>query len=439
MNENRFDPKSLLMPLWQGFIIFLAFYAVKMLVFFSVAISTLNADQFLDDNLSFIPCLIAMPFIYNSIIYIGSVYNKRKRESFLLSAERKPRRCLEIKNQLSSPEFLIQFSVITVLTVIVSLAGGFFELNAVLFNNEGNFLQSRLLPCFILVPLFFIISLHRYFETRLYWWQLYKRGEIENLDSYVPIIFRSLALVLGYPMIFPGITYLFLALFSVINVVGSLVNLFTVFGFFAIIISVILLCLLICTLHALNTRRKFIKKLKREISTSEYTSSDIKRPYASLFRNKSECNFTIEGKGRKFSVRLIGSWWQRAPLHFISDKHAMYLHKIGTRKHFFSYETHFNYGFDAEGTKLLILCPVPRKIYASVSDTESIVTPGEAPRGHGISTTSSRHKTARNRLSAYSRELDTGDKVWEYVIYNTTGLMSAIDRGCLGRYISSES
>ena len=160
-----------------------------------------------------------------------------------------------------------------------------------------------------------------------------------------------------------------------------------------------------------------------------------------MFKSREECNFTLEYEGKVFSCRLIGSWWQRAPLHFISKKHAIYLHKVGTRNRFFSYECHFNYAFEGEGDKLLIVCPMPRWLFASVDNTDKIVTPEDLSTSSMIS--SYRYGGSRRqqssfgiskRTSEYSRALEAGDKIWGYAIYNTTSFISAIDRKCLGRY-----
>jgi hypothetical protein len=129
-------------------------------------------------------------------------------------------------------------------------------------------------------------------------------------------------------------------------------------------------CLLLISLtfmytRALRIRRRFLKRLKKLCREENITISEIKRPYASLFKAIPECNFTLEYQGRVFSCRLIGSWWQRAPLHFISKKHALYLHRVGTRTHHFTYECHFDYAFEGEGDKLS--AAVFRSVEVSVS------------------------------------------------------------------------
>lgn len=435
--ELKYPPYIIL---GRSTIIFIAFLIIKFMCLFACAMANQGSGFALPIQL--LPSLIALPLIFNSIIYISTVYNRREREIFLWTKPERPKLSAELKRILGSREFWIEYAILSSLVVITSLLGGFFEFGLIIFSEfEQTFLIRNLFPIPLILLLFFIISLHRRYDARLYWYQLQARGETSRLDNTFLLIPRILAIVFGYPLLFPSALYALLGVFSVVNIVVALVNVMTLLGFAAAIAGVALAVMLFLALNALSLRHKLIKKLKAVSKKSGYKLSEIKRPYMSMFKAREECSFTLEYQGKVFSCRLIGSWWQRAPLHFISNKHALYLHKIGTRTHFFSYECHFNYAFEGEGDKLLIVCPMPRWLFASTDNTDKIVTPEDLStkvvmtnRVYGALNHRQAPLGLSKRSSEFSRALEAGDKIWGYAIYNTTSFISAIDRRCLGRY-----
>ncbi len=437
--ENKYEYPAYVILL-RGVTIFAFFLIIKFMCLFACVLA--NYSSGFPTWVQLLPCLIALPFIFNSILYVTTVYNKHERELFLSSGASKPTLKSELKSILTDKNFWIEYAVLSTLVVITSLLGGFFEFGLIIFPEAvQSFLIRNLFPIPVLLILFLLISLHRRYDAKLYWYQLRARGDLTRLENTVLLIPRILAIIFGYPLLFPSILYALLGIFSFVNIVLALVNVMTLLGFVLVIISIILFTMLILALNSIVLRHKLIKKLKAVAKSSGYKLSEIKRPYASMFRPREECNFTLEYQGKVFSCRLIGSWWQRAPLHFISKKHAIYLHKVGTRTHFFSYECHFNYGFEGEGDKLLIVCPMPRWLFASVDNTDKIITPQDmstsammASYRYGGSIRQHSSFDISKRTSEYSRALEAGDKIWGYAIYNTTSFISAIDRKCLGRY-----
>lgn len=437
--EKKIESPAYILML-RAFVIFVFFLIIKFMCLFTCVLA--NAQSGFPTWVQLLPCLLALPFIFNSILYVTTVYNARERDAFLKAKPQRPAFTTELKRILTSREFWIEYAVLSTLVVITSLLSGFFEFGLV-FSPEApqNYLARNLLPIPVLLILFFLISIHRRYDARLYWYQLQARGEVSRLENTFLLIPRILAIIFGYPLLFPSALYALLGIFSFVNIVVALVNVMTLLGFTAVILGIALFVMLILALNSLVLRHKLIKKLKAVAKASGYKLSEIKRPYASMFLSREECNFTLEYQGKVFSCRLIGSWWQRAPLHFISKKHAIYLHKVGTRTHFFSYECHFNYAFEGEGDKLLIICPMPRWLFASVDNTDKIITPEDmsttatiAAYRHGGSRRQQSSFDISKRTSEYSRALEAGDKIWGYAIYNTTSFISAIDRKCLGRY-----
>lgn len=433
LNQNDECKYPAYITIVRGAIIFMFFLIIKMISVMTCAFA--NGKSGFDMSIQLLPCLISLPLIFNSIQYMATVYNRRERVLFLRTKPDKPTLKNELLRIFKTRDFWIEYATLSTLVVISSLLGGFFEFSMIIIPKYKDvFLFKCVLPIPIVLLLFFVISLHRRYDARLYWYQLESRGEISRLDNTFLLIPRILAIAFGYPLLFPSALYALLGIFSVVNILVALVNVMTLLGFALAVAGIALAVMLILALNALVLRRRLIKKLKLVAKSSEYKLSEIKRPYASLFKVIPECNFTLEYQGRVFSCRLIGSWWQRAPLHFISKKHALYLHRVGTRTHHFTYECHFDYAFEGEGDKLLVVCPMPRWLFASVENTDKIVTPEDL--SGLIPGTNRNHRQAYlgGKSSEYSRALEAGDKIWGYAVYNTTSFISAIDRKCLGRY-----
>ena len=114
-------------------------------------------------------------------------------------------------------------------------------------------------------------------------------------------------------------------------------------------------------------------------------------------------------------------------MYFVSDKHAYYLHRFGTKNHHFDILREFEYNFDGEGDRIIILNPVPKSAYATQS---TYVDHSWYDEYRLASVMSPKSK----RVADGARKIEPGDKIWGYVIYNTSSFIGAIDRGCLGRY-----
>lgn len=129
--------------------------------------------------------------------------------------------------------------------------------------------------------------------------------------------------------------------------------------------------------------------------------SDIKNPYLSIFISKTGFNFSIEKGGNRYDCKFIAGVFPGSPIVF-SDKGSGILQNTVRlfRVEVFHILTELDFTYESEGKKILILSPTPKVIYSSVN--------GSPPR-----------------------LADTGEKVGEYTVYNSTGFIGALDRNCL--------
>ncbi len=366
-------------------------------------------------------------FIYGSVVHIFALHDKRVMRSLLALKLTK----ITIRNQLSavmrSPEFLTETLSCTIFACVASLFGAYHEISGVFRDTGAPSWILTLIPILFIIPSFFIIGLWQRYEVRRRWHWLDHTNALGSLESIPRLIFSALLLVLAYVFVYPFAPMIIMAYLSVFGIFGTFFDGMMVIGIIAVIASVILLVFLFTMLHAIRIRKKLLKKLKKVAESSGYELSEISRPYASLFKPINECNFTLKYGDRIFSCRFVGSYLHRAPMYFTSNKHAHYLHRFGTKNHHFDFLREFEYDFEGEGDKIIILNPVPKCAYATQStyvdhawyDDDKLVSvlPGK-----------------NKKSTDGARKLEPGDRIWDYGIYNTSSFIGAIDRKCLGRY-----
>lgn len=370
---------------------------------------------------------VGMLMIHGSVVYLFSVHDKPNMQR-LLGAKLPKIKFKEILPRIiSSPEFLTETVSCTAMAVIVSLFGGYGEISGIFRYTGAPEALLTILPIIFIVPLFFLVGLWQRYEVVRRWHWLDHTGNLTTLDSIPRLIFTWILILLAYSLVYPIAPLIIIAYLSVFGIFGAFFNGMTVIGIIAVIASVVLLIFLFTMLHAIRIRRKLLKKLKQVARSSGYELSEIARPYASLFKPANECNFTLRYGDKVFSCRFVGSYMHRAPMYFTSNKHAHYLHRFGTKNHHFDILREFEYNFEGEGEKIIILNPVPKRAYATQS---TYVDHAWYDDDKMISVLPGRNKKSTDD----ARKIEPGDKIWGYIIYNTSSFIGAIDRRCLGRY-----
>lgn len=377
-------------------------------------------------------------FLYNSLIYQFSYHDRKVMIDFLSHSEGKLRFTKEFKSVFLSKEFLTETAVILALSTLFALFGAFPEFSRVFSKTVASGALLSAMPHFFIIPLFTLIGAYSRYEVRRKWHWLDYTGRLERVFSIPKLIFTSIFIFFGYSIIWPSVPIILLPILLIFGLAGTLfvhADLIGALITIAAIAAIIAFILFIIAMKAVRTRKKLIKKLVKVAKESGYELSPISRPYASLFKAIRESNFTLKLGDKVFTCRIIGSWWQRAPLFFVSDKHAYYLHRIGSREHHFEILSEFCYDFDGEGEKIIILNPVPKKAFVT-KDSLYVEIPWydsdkalSAVRG----TEYSNSRRFKKRVDDDIRRLEPGDKIWNYTLYNTTGFIGAVDRKCLGR------
>ena len=155
--------------------------------------------------------------------------------------------------------------------------------------------------------------------------------------------------------------------------------------------------------RALVGRRRLIKRLLALCRQEGFDISPIKAPYRSLFRLVDGPSFVVTAHKKTYTCKLISCVRGRSStaLHFYKDGACRFVRAVRfKRMDVVRFETDFQFAFEGEGKKLLIIDPMPRMFLTDMGQ---------------------------------SLPLATGDKAWSYKIFSAKGFLGNLDRDCLDR------
>ena len=428
-------------PYWlyilRGIAIYFMTLLIKSLMGVMVIATYSDFEMTIEAGIFKIPPFVVMIIYFvgailllNSILYLFCTYDKRVMNDFLDEKWEKVTIGRAFSRAIRSREFIVEFSVVLFFTLFGCLVGWYPEVSLSFSALTSNETLLYFIPFMIMPPLTFILSLWRRYEAYRYWHYLERSDKIEKLYSILSIFLRVIIITVLYGFFYqylPMVAVIFISLSSVFLI---LVDLLTLLGFVAAAVAFVFLLYGIGVLRAIGKRKKLIDGIKRVAPENGYELSEIKRPYASLFKKGKECNFTLKKDGKTFSCHFVGSPWQRSPLFFISATTAYYMRRIGTKNHHVTSMSVFEYDFEGEGDKIIIVNPVPKRTFVAMDDLLEGAEYSEYCDTGTLSSVLRRHSTEVKS----TREIVPGDKIFGYAIYNTSSFISAIDRKCLGRY-----
>lgn len=172
--------------------------------------------------------------------------------------------------------------------------------------------------------------------------------------------------------------------------------------------ALIILAILIITpfiyraIRAIIIRKKLLNGLKQLSKEKKCRITEIKYPYRSIFSVYKGESFRLTVDGVTYSCKLFGAPKKYTPFVLFPDGHGLWQISVRVlRTEWFTYNKHFNFGYESEFQKILIVNPIPKFYFT----------------------------TFRGKIFA----LDNGDSVGGYKIYSATAFLNSIDRNCLDR------
>ena len=183
---------------------------------------------------------------------------------------------------------------------------------------------------------------------------------------------------------------------------------------------------------AYRKRKKFFEELITLCKKKRYVISKLKNPYRSIFRLCEGETFNVRIGERKYSCKVITPLKLNRPLYIMKNGIGGWLIQWKFISiELLSYTKTFEFGWESENKKVLIVNPVPKRVLT--------------PKGeHAIPEENTEYYVSQRRggLKAmvlktasqeYATELDNCDIVDGYEFYTATGFLNALERDIIDK------
>ncbi|MBQ7380261.1 MAG: hypothetical protein IJW70_11370 [Clostridia bacterium] len=195
-----------------------------------------------------------------------------------------------------------------------------------------------------------------------------------------------------------AITWFLPFLVTVANLGGGMIVF--LYLFIALLIAIVAV-VAVFYIRAMLKRKKFVKELQMTCQAKGVALSKIQKPYWSVLSQQKGTDFTLEKDGKEYQCKLVAGVFRSSPIVFADTGEGVRQDVLRVfRVSVLHMNTLIDFRMEGDGKKILIVLPVPEKIYVS--------TEGSTPR-----------------------PADTGEVLGEYTLYTATGFLGALERGIL--------
>ena len=332
--------------------------------------------------------------IFNSLFFAIKRHDKNSREKFLNYVESTKLRS-HVKFLFSSIDFYVEYACIVVLSIILPSSFLYSFVSKILLVDNKLYTLLIILPIMLLLLFSSRITIQRnwYLES-----QKESKYSAKEKKSKLPPIIKSVFTVVlvycGAAILIPWFLPLFISLW---NLGGAMLFVWIAL----VVIAVVLITISVYYVRAILKRKSFIKKLKKYCADNSVFLSDIKKPYNSIFALHSGSDFTVDKKGVKYDCKFIAGIAPNSII-VLSDKgNGLKQNTVRLFKtELFHFMTKFDFGYESENKKIIILLPTPKTFLVSTNESPPSIA-------------------------------DTGEKIGQYTIYSGTGFLNSLDRNCL--------
>ena len=341
----------------------------------------------------YIPLAISVLYYY-SFIRLKVIYCKPLFHNFQEKALKKTF-FSNLAFLLSHWSFWVESAVLALVFVIFSIEEIHPQLAEVYFDKFETVDKVQILSVFL--PVLFVINLLAHISVISLWQAEAKWRKYENKKTKSSSFIYTIAIYAFAPLLM----IVLLPVFAYIPLV------FKAIGLFMTPVTTVLFVLLIAffigfaPLRACSIRKKTIKQIKASCAQNGYEISDIKEPYISIFKPCDGESFSITKAGKSYSCKFIAAPRKSVPMAIHPEGQIHFFHELKIRGvKISSYKTVKHFAYDSENSKLLIVNPVPKKLMAYKG---TIV------------------------------EIDNGQFVGDYKVYNATAFVRAIETDTVER------
>ena len=324
-----------------------------------------------------------------------TLYDKSYRESFFEGDQSRLTFVRKAKFILCTPKFWTELVITYALVAIMPYQFGFRALvHTISFYKSISFSSAKLYIILIAFPLLFLISFFAYLSATRWWILTYrkKKNDEEKKGGLVKTVLLTFVAYCGGIYMLPiGL----LILFSIFNVLTGTALLL-------VPILLLALCFIIWYAKALSKRKKFLQNLKKLCEENGFYLSKIKSGYRSIFYPTRESSFIVERGENTYECKLLCGIRRGSPMYLFGNGQGQVIHTFRLRQiELFHFVTSFQFGFESQHKKIIIINPIPNMVYRS---------------GEGR-----------------AKEIDVGEIIGDYHVYNATGFLNALERDCLCR------
>lgn len=424
---NRFLSKLLTFALFAQYVYFFPMWLTR----------NVNNGYYAEKPYVIVGVILSFLIFYSATRF-STVYHDAMAKRFIESEEpidSLKKRLRFIFSQKENQAEFIAFGVIYLILPPKLLHAGFVWL----FANGESGLLAKLKVLGVTLPILLIIYLLSNLSAMNYW-NNEGRKKIEDMKNMGPgeraeqakserrdKIQFEITLFISYYVGSMAIMFLIPALFISLS---PLLLLFLDLRVLALIVLLTFLPWIYRNIRALIKRRIFITALTKLCREKKYKLSKIKAPYKSLFKPQEGESFSVYINKRRYSCKLATAKKRTLPLYILPNGTGSFLIKVRfIRLVLFSYTKSFNFNYEAEGKKVLIVNPVPQRILLPYAELDE-----DSDESSGIlSKAGGRFYVMNSPRTKVSRELDNGDIVGEFEIYSARAFLNALERDCIDK------
>ena len=341
----------------------------------------------------YIPLAISGLFYY-SFIRLKGIYCKPFFNGFV---EKAPKKTLfaNLVFLFSQWSFWVETAVLALVFVAFPIERIHPQLAEIYFDKFEVVNQAQILSTFL--PILLFINLLAHISVIQLWqseakWQKYESKKTKSSSFIYTLAIYAFA---------PILMAVFLPILVYIPLVFQAIGLFMTPATTVLLVLLIAFLVLFPPLRACSIRKKTIKQIKESCLQNGYDISDIKEPYLSILKPCEGESFSITRDGKTYSCKLIAAPKKSLPMAIHPDGQMHFFYEVKIRGvKILSYKTVKHFSYDSKDSKILIVNPVPKKLMAY--------------RGTIV-------------------EIDNGELVGDYKIYNATAFVRAIDNDILNR------
>ncbi len=378
--------------------------------------------------------------MFYSVTRLVTVYNEDETLRFINSKSPINTFSEKISFIFGEKENIIELSVFALLFILLPFTATVPCLEWLLLKQDNGFIAKSIFTIAVL-GVFLIIYILGYFSAMAFWDTKERRRQVDyndlakneqkQLKRSEKAAYRGTfaALVVGYFLGSIGIMFIIPAILMAFS---PLLLLFLEPEVYVSIILIIVIPPIYRHVRAYRKRKQFIKELKELCRRKRYVVSKVKDPFKSLFRPCDGESFNVRIGERKYSCKLIASQKRSRPLYIMKNGIGGWLvtYKF-ISIYLFSYTKTFNFGWESDNKKVLIVNPVPQQVLTPKGT--NVIPEENAEYYLSPKKGSLKPMFMKTQAKEFAVELDNCDIVDGYEFYTATGFLNALERDVIDK------